>query len=79
MNVVNTICNKVAVMDAGRIAEQFSLGDLHFVPQSNIAKFLTADTAARMRRCPAATPDHTAPNFSPGRRLDSPAIASQPV
>ena len=79
MNVVNTICNKVAVMEAGRIAEQFSLGDLHFVPQSNIAKFLTADTAARMRRCPAATPDHTAPNFSPGRRLDSPAIASQPV
>jgi D-methionine transport system ATP-binding protein len=56
MNVVNAICNKVAVMEAGRIVERFALDDLNFVPQSNIAKFLLPHRA-------------TAPAGLPGRRL----------
>jgi len=69
MNVVNAICNRVAVMEGGRIVEQFGLDDLHFVPQSNIAKFLLPH---REHTAPAAGSSH-------GRRLDSPAIAGQPV
>jgi D-methionine transport system ATP-binding protein len=40
MNVVNAICNKVAVMEKGNVVEKFKLDDKHFVPQSGIAKFL---------------------------------------
>jgi D-methionine transport system ATP-binding protein len=40
MNVVNAICNKVAVMENGKVVERFNLGDDQFVPKSNIAKFL---------------------------------------
>jgi D-methionine transport system ATP-binding protein len=40
MDVVNSICNKVAVMEHGRLIEEFELGDKEFVPQSNIANFL---------------------------------------
>lgn len=40
MNVVNAICHRVAVMEHGRVVEEFALGDHTFVPQSNIAKFL---------------------------------------
>jgi D-methionine transport system ATP-binding protein len=40
MNVVNAICNRVAVMEGGRVVEDFSLRDTGFVPQSDIAKFL---------------------------------------
>lgn len=40
MNVVRAICNKVAVMEHGRVVEKFNLDDPKFVPQSNIAKLL---------------------------------------
>jgi D-methionine transport system ATP-binding protein len=63
MNVVNAICNKVAVMESGRIVEQLDLSDLDFVPQSNIAQFLLPNRASGPR----------------GRRLDSAAVAGQPV
>ena len=43
MNVVNSICQKVAVMEAGKVAERFAVGDRTFVPQSNIGRFLFRD------------------------------------
>jgi len=65
MNVVNAICNKVAVMENGRIVEHFNLRDSQFAPQSNIAKFLLP------QREPALAVH--------GRRLDSAAVAGQPI
>ena len=43
MSAVNAICNRVAVMDAGRVVESFALDDPGFVPQSPIARFLLQD------------------------------------
>lgn len=40
MSAINAICNKVAVMEHGRVVEKFALGDKTFVPQSNIAGLL---------------------------------------
>jgi D-methionine transport system ATP-binding protein len=40
---VNAICNKVAVMENGRVVEKFALDDKAFVPESNLAKFLFQD------------------------------------
>ncbi|OXM86751.1 methionine ABC transporter ATP-binding protein [Paenibacillus rigui] len=40
MDVINSICNKVAVMENGIIVENFILKDPAFVPTSRIAKFL---------------------------------------
>jgi len=40
MNVVKAICNKVAVMEHGRIVERFDLREKNIVPQSPIAQFL---------------------------------------
>jgi D-methionine transport system ATP-binding protein len=40
---VNAICNKVAVMENGRIVEKFAFDDKLFVPESNLAKFLFQD------------------------------------
>ncbi|WP_239614826.1 methionine ABC transporter ATP-binding protein [Cohnella mopanensis] len=40
MNVINAICNKVAVMEQGQIVEKFDLREKNIVPQSNIAQFL---------------------------------------
>jgi len=40
MEVVKGICNKVAVMESGRLVERFAIADKNYVPQSNIAKFL---------------------------------------
>lgn len=40
MNVVNAICNKVAVMEQGAIVERFALGSPTFRPQSAMAQFL---------------------------------------
>jgi D-methionine transport system ATP-binding protein len=40
MNVVKAICNKVAVMEHGKIVEQFDLREKNIVPQSNIAQYL---------------------------------------
>jgi D-methionine transport system ATP-binding protein len=40
MDVINSICNKVAVMEEGVIVERFGLKDPDYVPQSKIAKFL---------------------------------------
>jgi len=43
MAAVNAICNKVAVMEAGRIVERFSLHDTTHQPQSGIARHLLRD------------------------------------
>lgn len=40
MNVVKAICNKVAVMEQGKIVEKFDLSEKNIVPQSNIAQYL---------------------------------------
>lgn len=40
MNVVQAICNKVAVMEQGRVVERFDLDEKNIVPQSPIAQFL---------------------------------------
>lgn len=40
MNVVKAICNKVAVMEHGRVVEQFDLAAKEIVPKSPIARFL---------------------------------------
>lgn len=40
MGAVNAICNRVAVMENGRVVEEFALEDEDFVPQTNIAKLL---------------------------------------
>jgi D-methionine transport system ATP-binding protein len=40
MNVVKAICNKVAVMEHGRIVEQFDLDAKEIAPKSPIARFL---------------------------------------
>jgi D-methionine transport system ATP-binding protein len=40
---VNAICNKVAVMENGRVVEKFAFDDKMFVPESNLAKFLFQD------------------------------------
>ncbi|MFC5448581.1 methionine ABC transporter ATP-binding protein [Paenibacillus aestuarii] len=40
MNVVKAICNKVAVMEHGKIVEKFDLREKNIVPKSPIAKYL---------------------------------------
>ena len=45
MAAVNAICNKVAVMEAGRIVERFDLRDTNHQPQSGIARHLLRDRA----------------------------------
>lgn len=40
MNVIKSICNKVAVMEHGIVVEKFEMNDTKFVPKSNIAQFL---------------------------------------
>ncbi|MFB9279823.1 methionine ABC transporter ATP-binding protein [Cohnella cellulosilytica] len=40
MNVIKAICNKVAVMEHGKIVEKFDLREKNIVPQSNIAQYL---------------------------------------
>ena len=58
MNVIHTLCNKVAVMEGGRVMETFALDDPAFVPQSNIAKFLTQAKGQQAEPIPApAAPD----------------------
>ena len=46
MDVVKTICNKVAVMENGRVVETFKLADHSFVPRSTIARFLLQNRAS---------------------------------
>jgi D-methionine transport system ATP-binding protein len=79
MNVVNTICNKVAVMESGRIVEQFALRDLNFVPRSNIAQFLLPHRVPGPSSGPAITPSGAGSSGTHGRWLDSAAVAGQPV
>ncbi len=43
MAAVNAICNKVAVMESGRVVERFALNDPAHVPQSGIARHLRRD------------------------------------
>ncbi len=43
MDAVNAICNKVAVMEAGRVVEQFTLSDPNHQPRSGIARHLLRD------------------------------------
>jgi D-methionine transport system ATP-binding protein len=66
MNVVNAICNKVAVMESGRIVEHLNLEDSDFVPQSSIAKFLVPHR------------EHTASTLL-GHKLDTSTIGAQLV
>jgi D-methionine transport system ATP-binding protein len=40
---VNAICNKVAVMENGRVVEKFELNDKTLEPKSNLARFLLQD------------------------------------
>jgi D-methionine transport system ATP-binding protein len=75
MNVVNAICNKVAVMESGRIVERFHLRDLNYVPQSNIAKFLLP----HREEIRADAQSGAAAAGSYGRRLDGATVAGQPV
>jgi D-methionine transport system ATP-binding protein len=43
MSAVNAICDRVAVMETGRVVESFALRDPAYVPQSAIAQFLLRD------------------------------------
>lgn len=43
MEVIRTICNKVSVMESGRVVESFELNGEHIVPRSNIGQFLFKD------------------------------------
>ena len=43
MAAVNAICNKVAVMEAGRVVENFALNDATHQPRSDIARHLLRD------------------------------------
>ncbi len=43
MEVVKGICDKVAVMENGRVVEKFGVSDAAYEPQSEIAKFLLRD------------------------------------
>ena len=45
MAAVNAICNKVAVMESGRVVERFALNDPTHVPNSGIARHLLRDRA----------------------------------
>jgi D-methionine transport system ATP-binding protein len=45
MAAVNAICNKVAVMETGRIVERFALNDVTYQPSSSIARHLLRDRA----------------------------------
>jgi D-methionine transport system ATP-binding protein len=45
MSAVNAICNKVAVMEGGRIVENFELRDTAYIPLSGIARHLLKDRA----------------------------------
>ena len=45
MAAVNAICNKVAVMESGRVMERFALNDPIHVPNSGIARHLLRDRA----------------------------------
>lgn len=45
MSAVNAICNKVAVMEAGRVIERFALSDTTHMPQTGIARHLVRDRA----------------------------------
>jgi D-methionine transport system ATP-binding protein len=60
MNVVNAICNKVAVMDQGAIVEQFALGNPTFRPQSKMAQFLLSNEIRLDAREGETTPDDSA-------------------
>lgn len=40
MNVVKAICNKVAVMEHGRVVEKFNLRESNIAPKSPIAQYL---------------------------------------
>ncbi len=46
MEAVNAICNKVAVMERGRVVERIALNDPDYVPLSGIAKHLLRDRSA---------------------------------
>lgn len=40
MEVIKSICNKVSVMEEGKVVETIKLGEPQFTPKSNIAQFL---------------------------------------
>jgi ABC-type methionine transport system ATPase subunit len=41
MNIVNDICDKVAVMEGGRVLESYSLADADYEPTSEIGQLLS--------------------------------------
>jgi len=43
MNVVKSICNKVAVMEYGQIVEKFNMSDKTYHPRTNISRILLGD------------------------------------
>ncbi|MFF2479881.1 methionine ABC transporter ATP-binding protein [Paenibacillus sp. NPDC058071] len=45
MNVVKSICHKVAVMERGRIVEKFELTDANYNPRTRIAKILLGEAS----------------------------------
>ena len=40
MEVIKSICNKVSVIENGKVVETINLADSQFKPKSNIAQFL---------------------------------------
>lgn len=56
MSAVNAICNKVAVMESGRIVEKFALGNSAHEPISGIARHLLKDRAVGVTALDEFTP-----------------------
>ncbi|NBD23904.1 methionine ABC transporter ATP-binding protein [Paenibacillus glycinis] len=54
MNVVKAICNKVAVMEQGKIVEKFDLREKNIAPQSPIAKYLFKNEITLVREMEAS-------------------------
>jgi ABC-type methionine transport system ATPase subunit len=56
MSIVNEICNKVGVMEAGRLVETFALADRAYAPVTDIGRLLVCrghrPSAARASRVP---------------------------
>ena len=49
MHVVNSLCDKVAVMESGELIEQFDVEDSTYYPRSEIAHFLIRAKASAQR------------------------------
>ncbi len=74
MNVVNAVCNKVAVMEHGAIVEQLALGDPGFQPRSAIAQFLLDNEIRLDRREPEFDAVARTPQLTLDLRADPAAV-----